>query len=323
MPQTSPTRVTRRRSSLATLWCLMGVAGWLTATTTQAQDNERSLYVTVVVQGNGAPVSDLEPTDFVVVEDGAEREVLRVLPADTPMQVAVLVDTSASAQFATRDIRNALERLVARLGAAHDIALVTFGGPPRILVESTSRPDRLRDGIGQIFAFPDSAAYLLDALVDTAHGFERRESPRPVVVVITTEGLDYSRHNTNRVIEVLRAAGAAAHVVVLTNPATTTLRANQFGDPFNSALNVPDLYQRDLALTQVPEATGGQRRDVHLSGVVGDTVESLADLLTSQLEVVYSRPASLIPPDTIEVDIRREDLKAFGTPVRRTRENRP
>jgi len=319
---TSSTCVALRTSSRAALFCLIVVAGWLTASTTQAQDNERSLYVTVV-HGDGALVSDLEPTDFVVVEDGAEREVLRVVPTNTPMQVAVLVDTSASAQFATRDIRDALERFIVRLGTAHDISLITFGGPPRILVEATNRPDRLRDGIGQIFALSDSAAYLLDALVDTAHGFEQRESPRPVVVAITTEGLDYSRHNTNRVVDALHAAGAAAHMVVLTNPVTTTLRANQFGDPFDSDPNVPDLYQRDLALTQVPESTGGQRRDVHLSTVVGDTVESLADLLTSQLKVVYSRPASLIPPDTIEVKMRRDNLRAFGTPVRRTRENRP
>ncbi len=219
-----------------------------------------------------------------------------------------------AAGFATRDLRNGLEAFVSGLLEGNEVALVTFGGPPRILVESTDRLDRLRDGIGRIFAFSDSAAYLLDTLVETARGFERRASPRPVIVIVTSEGIDYSRHSSESVLEALQASRVATHAIVLKDRATTALRASRIGDVdlANS------LYQRDLVLERGPRSTGGQRRDLLMSTGTRDALDRLAGILTSQYEVVYSRPASLIPPEQIAVRMRRNDLTARGTPVRRT-----
>ena len=281
--------------------------------TLRAQSGERSMYVNVL-DSSGAPVAGLAPADFVVEEDGTEREVLRVGRATAPMQLAVLVDTSGSAAFAIRDVRNGLEAFVSRLLEGNELTLVSFGGPPRILVESATQIDRLRDGIGRIFAFSDSAAYLLDALVETARGFERRESPRPVIVVVTSEGIDYSNHDAGQVLEALAASHVATHVILLKDRANTAVNASRLGDR-----DLADsLYQRDLVLDQGPRTTGGQRRDLLMSTVLGDALDGLASIITSQYEVVYSRPASLIPPEEIAVRMRRDDLTARGTPVRRT-----
>ena len=295
--------------------CLLGLA----AAPLRGQDNERSLFVSVLDE-RGAPVPDLAAEEFAVEEDGVEREVLRAGPARDPMQVAVLVDTSASAAFAVRDIRNGLERLLPVLADGNDVALISFGGPPRILAESTRRLNRLREGIGRIFSFPDSAAFLLDALMETARGFERREAPRPVIVVVATEGLDYSRYDAGRVRDALEEAGAAAHVVVLQERGNTALRANAFGLPGGIGV---DLHQRDRALAQLPEATGGQRYDLLLSTALPDTLDALAAVLTNQYRVVYSRPPGLIPPETVTVRMRRANLAARGTPVRWTGDVRP
>ena len=296
---------------LAATACLLG----LLAAPIRAQDNERALFVTVLDEG-GSPVPGLAADEFVVEEDGVEREVLRAGPARSPMQVAVLVDTSAAAAFAIRDMRNGLERLVPILAEGNDVALISYGGPPRVLVESTRRLDRLRDGIGLVFSFPESAAYLLDALMETARGFERREAPRPAVVVVASEGLDFSRYDYRRTRDALQASGVAAHVVVVQDRGNTALR----GDPFRFSNEV---LQRDRALGQLPEATGGQRYDLLLSTAVPDAMDTLAEVMTNQYRVVYSRPPSLVPPETISVRMRRADLAARGTPVRPAGEDRP
>ena len=278
----------------------------------QSQGRERSMFVSVL-DSSGAPVEGLVPADFVIQEDGAEREVLRVGRATAPMQLAVLVDTSRSAAFATLDVRNGLEAFFSAMLEGNEIALVSFGGPPRILVESTERIDRLRDGIGRIFAFSDSAAYLLDALVETTRGFERRAAPRPVIVVVTSEGLDYSNHSAEQVLEALQASQVATHAIVLKEQALgSALRASrrEGGDLRDG------LYQRDLVLERGPRTTGGQRRDLLVSTATRGALDRLAGILTSQYEVVYSRPASLIPPEQITVRMRRNDLTAEGTPVR-------
>ena len=278
----------------------------------QIQDGERSMFVSVL-DSSWVPVEGLVPGDFVIEEDGTEREVLRVEQATAPLQLAVLVDTSGSAAVATQNVRNGLEAFVSRLHEANEIALVTFGGPPRILVESTGRLDRLRDGIGRIFAFSDSAAYLLDALVETARGFERRGSPRPVIVVVTSEGIDYSNSSSEQVLDALQAGQVATHVIVLKD-------GTRRGDRISGMDLADRTMQRDLALEQGPQTTGGQRRDLLSSSAISDVLGQLAVILTSQYVVVYSRPASLIPPEAIRVRMRRDNLTAQGTPTKRTGE---
>jgi len=305
----APRGAPRRRrpglaAALAASACLLGVL----AAPLEGQDNERALFVSVLDE-DGAPVPDLAPLEFVVEEDGIEREVLRAGPARSAMQVAVLVDTSASAAFAIRDIRNGLERLIPVLAEGNDVALISYGGPPRVLVESTRRLERLRDGIGLVFSYPESAAYLLDALVETARGFERREAARPAVVVVASEGLDFSRYDYQRTREALQASGVAAHVIVVQARGNTALR----GDPFSFS---NEILQRDRALGQLPEATGGQRYDLLLSTAVPEAMDALATVMTNQYRVVYSRPPGLIPPETVSVRMRRADLTARGTPDR-------
>ena len=58
------------------------------------------MYVSVLNDA-GAPVADLGPADFVIREDNAAREVLKVVPAEEPMQIAVLVGHAARRRATT------------------------------------------------------------------------------------------------------------------------------------------------------------------------------------------------------------------------------
>src|SRR5689334_10787838 len=79
-----------------------------------SQAIERSMYVSVVDQ-SGSPVPGLGPSDFIVREDNLSREVLRVVPATEPMQVAVLVDNSTAAAPQVQFVRRALPAFVETL----------------------------------------------------------------------------------------------------------------------------------------------------------------------------------------------------------------
>ena len=277
------------------------------------QQNERSLFVSVV-DANDAPVAGLPLEQFVVEEDGVEREIITAEPARTPMQLALLVDTSDAAAFGLSDVRTGLETLVSNLHQnENEIALITFGGPPRIIVESTSRLNRLQEGIRRVFTSSGDAAYLLDALVETARGFERRRSQRPIVVIITSQGVDYSRYAAADALRSLEAAGAMTHIFVLMNRGTPQ---GPISLDRNIGLNGDTSYQRDRALAQIPRATGGQQRDLFSSSALSRALHQLTLRLTSQYELVYSRPASLLPPETISVRMQREDMKAFAIQTR-------
>src|SRR5581483_5280168 len=63
----------------------------------QEGSRERTMYVSAVDE-KGEPVKGLGPDDFVIREDGAQREVLRVTPAIEPIDIAILVDDSAASE---------------------------------------------------------------------------------------------------------------------------------------------------------------------------------------------------------------------------------
>ena len=93
----------------------------------QAQAVQRSIYVSVL-NAAGAPVPDLGPADFLVREDNLSREVLKVGTVDTPLSVALMVDTSAAGRNNIRDIREAAIEFIKGVTGADD---QTPGGPDR------------------------------------------------------------------------------------------------------------------------------------------------------------------------------------------------
>ena len=106
---------------------------------TAAQSVERHMIVTVL-DDDDVPVGGLGPRDLTIREDGTSREVLRVAPAGGGRQIAVLVDTSEAAARATRDFRAGLGAFFEAMHEGNEISLISFGGPPRILVNSTRKP---------------------------------------------------------------------------------------------------------------------------------------------------------------------------------------
>jgi hypothetical protein len=168
-----------------------------------AQAIQRSMYVSVLDEA-GSPVPDLGPSDFIVREDNVAREVLRVAPANAPMQVAVLVDNSEAARDAVPDIRRALPDFVdamtaaAATGGKNDLSIVTLAERPTIVTDYTADRAQLQKGIGRIFAQSRSASYLLEAIIEVSRGFKKREAQRPVIVAIAVEGPEHARVTSNR-----------------------------------------------------------------------------------------------------------------------------
>ena len=275
-----------------------------------AQAIVRSMYVTAL-NGAGAPVPDLGPSDFVVREDNVAREVLRVAPADAPMQVAVLVDNSEAARDHIADIRRALPDFVELMtapsatGRKSDLAIVTVGERPTILADFTSDRARLQKGINRIFAQSRSAAYLLEGLIEVSRGFKKREAPRPVIVAMTAEGPEYSSRYFELVLAPLRASGAQFHALVLGPP------SNDISD---------EAHNRAVVLGEGTRTSGGRYENLLVSTALPGKLKQLAAELTHQYLVTYARPQSLIPPEHVTVSAARPGLTARGTLINDRRE---
>jgi hypothetical protein len=271
-----------------------------------AQAIQRSMYVSVLNEA-GAPVPDLGASDFIVREDNATREVLRVAPADEPMQIVLLVDTSQAARENIPYIRQALPPFVAMLTGApegdvkNEIAIVAIGERPTIFTNSTTSRVNLQKGIDRLWSLQGTGAYLLDGIIEVCQGFKKRDAQRPVIIAITTEGPELSNRQHDQVLDPLRAAGAAFYALAIGHPS---------GSLSDEARN------RNIVLDEGPRTTGG-RRDQLLTGMaLSAKLKQLADELMHEYRVTYARPQSLIPPEHVTVAAKKPGLTARGTLIK-------
>ena len=267
-----------------------------------AQARERVAFVSVVDRQTGAPLDEITPRDIVIREDRVTREVLRVTRATGPMPLAILVDNSAAAEPAIADIRTALTTFVTALGDLGPVALVSMGERPTVVTDYTSSPDALARGIGRIFSRPASGATLLEAVLETSRGIQKREGERAAIVVVSVGGVPHNTVHFSRALDQLKASGATLHAVVLSLPG---------GDAIGDAAR-----QRDTLIDRGVRDTGGLRRYVLTSMAFGPALADLARAITTQVRVVYARPQSLIPPDAVEVAAAAPGHAAYGTAAR-------
>ncbi len=187
-----------------------------------AQTSDRHVYVTVLDNRDGTPVSGLTNEHFAVREGGRDRDVLRVQPLDTPMHVALVLDTSFGPWLPIDAFRTAIGDFVERLAAAHHVALYTVAERPAQVVAFTQDTTKLRGAVAGLFARPESRAYLIDGIDMALRDLRAAEPARPVIVAFTTESVEASNVTAAAVMKQMIARFTAFHAVAFSNSATVT-----------------------------------------------------------------------------------------------------
>jgi VWFA-related protein len=259
----------------------------------RAQADEWTVF-TSVVDRTGTPVQGLTAADFVVRENGVAREVLRAAPATDSLRVAVLVDTSQEMRYDVIDMRQSVRRFINDVDRRHEVALIAFGGPPTVLVDYTRDLKRLEASVTRLIAKPGTGSYLLSAIIDTSRAFRKRRDLRRVMVIITAQGPEFSEIGYQTVLDYVLESGAPMHSYVL---------MRQGVSPTDAAAQ-----EVELTLARGTSLTGGRREDLLSAMSMTPRLQSLALELNHQYEVVYARPKMLVPPETLQVGVRRPDV---------------
>ena len=272
-------------------FALLGVA--LVAAIPLFAQTEWTVYAGVVDRTD-TPVMGLSEADFAVRENGAAREILRVSPAADSLRIAVLVDTSEEMRSELIDVRQSLRGFVNEIDRRHEVSLVGFGGPPTTLVDYTRDLTRLETGIGRLVARPGTGSYLLSAIIDTSRALRKRRDLRRVMVIITTQGPEFSEISYQTVLEFVKESGAPMHSYVLRRDGVSPTD--------------PAAQEVELTLAVGTQMTGGRREELLAAMSMTARLQSLAAELNHQYQIVYARPKMLIPPTTIEVGVKRADV---------------
>jgi len=180
-----------------------------------------------------------------------------------PLRIAVLVDTSQAARPHVNDLRTALRSFFRDMQSGSEIALFEFGERPVLLTDYTNDPTRLERGVGRLFARSGSGAYALDALVEASRGLRVKEgAAKPVIVVISTEGPEFSQRYHETVLEELEKTGATLHSFVFDRRRVSFLNDG--------------MRERELTFEKGARVTGGRREHLLTSMALADRLRVLA-----------------------------------------------
>jgi VWFA-related protein len=155
------------------------------ASATAAADTQvRALTVTLLDE-KGLEVSDVAPADVALLENGLQRDIASFQRDRRPLDVAILVDTSAAVGSALRlNVLDAVVGFVLRLPEGARYAIWTTGDRPAKLVDFTD--DRGAAGAALRRIPTLGGNYTIDAIDEAAADLEQkaREGDRRVVVAV-------------------------------------------------------------------------------------------------------------------------------------------
>ena len=297
-------------------WQLVLAAAAITTAAPALRSQERAapagpthhIYINAIGK-DGSPIKDLAPADIKVREDGAVKPVVGVQAATAPLTIALLVDDTGPG---LRYIREGAGQFIQRLAGHAEIALVSIA-KNITLVDYTTRVEQLYNGVRQLHtqnsATAVDGAYLLDAAHDAIRALQSREADRPVIVVLTLETTEFSSRRADPMLDELQRSRATLHVVALGKPVLKTMTGWNEGPTQSLRESLDETGNRHKFLEQGTKRSGGRLEQVLVDSGVPGAMLSIADELTSQFVVVYSRGGETAAPRKIEVSANRGGIK--------------
>ncbi len=171
-----------------------------------------------VVNRKGKLITDLEQTDFWVLEDDVLQRITYFSHGDAPIDVVLLVDASGSMDVAekTANARNAAIQLIHGLGPEDRVAVYAFDKDLYRLTDFTKTKEDAIDALTRLSPFGSTALY--DAVVTLSdyvihEGFGRR------AIVVLTDGIDTSSEATiEQAVEKAKGVDLPVYVIRVLSP---------------------------------------------------------------------------------------------------------
>jgi hypothetical protein len=286
----------------------LGLSAVAPAAMAQTTPRQRTLFVTAL-QEDGTPVETLDVKDVIVREDGVAREVQKVTRSTEPVDITLIVDNSVASTRAQQDLRLGVEKFLSTFAGPHPITLMTVADRPTVQVDSTTSKAQLLRGAQRLFVQPGSGTYLVEGIIEAAKAIQKRKPARSAILAITSFGIEFSDRGYQFALDELARSGAALHVIELQDTAQASQQNQSVRD-------------RNVVIDQGTAQTGGVRELLLANISLTDALQKVGRIITTQYEVVYGRPDTLIPARKVEVESARPTLKLRGNVLQANRAGR-
>jgi len=259
-----------------------------------SQTGTSRLVLAAATDPRNRPLVALGPDDFVISEGEAVREVLSVHAADYP--IVVLIGTGGEAHDDFPTIQRAAIHFVQRLGDERPIAVVSFGGTPRLIA---SFDDDRRTVLARLTALTidDAPAPAGNAVLRgvplAAQTLRATQSLFAAMVVISGTPIEAARATDEDTLGPIVDTGAILHIVANLGTADAATPG---------------------ALRGLVQQTNGVYTPVYSAASLQPALDRLADRMTTELIVEYLVPNGSKATD-VKVGVRIPGARVRGLGV--------
>ena len=259
------------RSAVAVLFLL------LPASYASAQNTKQHTFYVHVVDDKGAPIPNLSPTDFGVIEAGTARKVVHAAYGGVPVRVLFLVDTSDAISKIIIPFRAAEQALIDGVPTEDEVALISLGRQMRIRAQPTVDRKKLKDTANSVF--PDGGGtVLLDGMLESYDRLAAKVEDRsPVIVLLITDGPESStathEEQFNKFVQNIVGRGITVHAVQYGNTGATSSSAPSQSSGTQSVVAI-----------NLTQNTGGHLDSVAAATALPDKLAGIAAMIKAQQE---------------------------------------
>jgi hypothetical protein len=269
---------------------------------------ERTIHVTVL--GPGGPVLEgISAGELRVREDNLEREVIGIKPAEEPMSVVLMVDTTAAAREVIQDLRKAVvdyASVLFSMSPGARLALAEFASVGMITQPFTSELEDIQSRANKIVANipmgtvgtdvstrPSSGSVFNEGLLAACDELEKESTSRRAIVTVNMEPT--GEDSVVRIADVaarMRNCGATVFSVAI-------------------LLSADRNANRDVLLNGITTNSGGLRMSINSVTALNGLLGTIAAISASQWAVTFARPDDAPAAELTQAVITRPGLRVL------------
>jgi hypothetical protein len=254
----------------------------------QANGGTRSVTVAVYTK-QAAPVENLAPDELTVKEDGNKKAVLGVERDHRPLDVALIVDSSAAlGPLYRRDLVDAALSFRDSLPAEARLAVWTSGGAPSKIVDFGTDRETMEEALKMVAA--GGKNYTLDTIIDASRDLRSERAARRVLAIVTNTDVEGSRTLIQRTFKVVGRTRVTPMVILI----------KAGGKPAQT-------WDSETLFEKLGEGYGGTYEEILTPMAAQKRLERTALDLGSQYQVRYASEAD--QPTFPEVKVDRKDVR--------------
>jgi Ca-activated chloride channel family protein len=222
--------------------------------------NEVTLSATVV-DGRHRLVTNLQPTDFIIYEDGAPQKITSFIRRDIPVSIGIVVDNSGSMRTKRAAVTKAVLNLIQASNPQDEVFVVNFNDDPYLDQDFTNKVNLLHEALDRVDSRGGTALY--DAVIASADHLAKGAKKEKKALLVITDGVDNeSRESLESAIRSVQSDNGPTiySIGILSSDEPGVKRARRALQALSDQTGGVAFFPKDLA--EVDEISSEVARDI-------------------------------------------------------------